>query len=174
MVSRFSRAVPSMLLPPSLVNCIALCLPYPILVPMPNPLGPSLQECRQLDPPLPMSPPPRLAGTQVKLAGGSRWAQHYQRAAAVCPTYAPTHYNLGVAAAEAGDSEAALKHYARAVELEPRYAEAHCNVGVIHKAQASGSAHGLLMSYKPHWLLSHSALSWVTVAQQWIFWGSFV
>lgn len=59
----------------------------------------------------------------------------YRKAVKVCPSYAPAHYNLGVAAGEAGDLEAAKAHYQQAVLLEPRYAEAHCNLGVIHKAQ---------------------------------------
>ena len=64
----------------------------------------------------------------------------YHRAMAVCPSYAPAHYNLGVAAAERGDTEAALEHYGEAVRLEPRYAEAHCNMGVLYKAQVRSFA----------------------------------
>ena len=87
------------------------------------------------------------AGTQLKLQGTSappaattssssrRWSDLYHQAVAVCPSYAPAHYNLGVAAAERGDTEAALEHYGEAVRLEPRYAEAHCNMGVLYKAQ---------------------------------------
>ncbi|GAB4815161.1 hypothetical protein N2152v2_002207 [Parachlorella kessleri] len=85
-------------------------------------------------------------GTQLKVQGSvtsapapttssRRWSDMYQRAVAVCPSYAPAHYNLGVAAAERGDTEAALEHYGEAVRLEPRYAEAHCNMGVLYKAQ---------------------------------------
>lgn len=36
-----------------------------------------------------------LAGTQVKVQGGTGWLQHYERAVEVHPTYAPAHYNLG-------------------------------------------------------------------------------
>lgn len=38
---------------------------------------------------------PAPAGTQRKLAVLGGWQQHYERAMAVCPTYAPARYNLG-------------------------------------------------------------------------------
>ncbi|KAL4452759.1 hypothetical protein ABPG75_008421 [Micractinium tetrahymenae] len=74
-------------------------------------------------------------GTQRKLAGQSGWQQLYEQAVAVCPTYAPAHYNKGVAAAEAGRVDEAISHYATAVALAPRYAEAWCNMGVMRKQQ---------------------------------------
>eukprot|EP00887_Chlorella_sp_A99_P005978 scaffold27.g5978.t1 len=74
-------------------------------------------------------------GTQKKLQGQDGWEEHYRVAVEACPTYAPAHYNRGVAAAERGDADAAAAHYRRATELEPRYAEAWCNLGVIHKSQ---------------------------------------
>ncbi|PSC74350.1 putative UDP-N-acetylglucosamine-peptide N-acetylglucosaminyltransferase SPINDLY [Micractinium conductrix] len=75
-------------------------------------------------------------GTHQKLAGQAGWRDQYVQAVAVCPGYAPAHYNLGVAAAEAGGVEEAVAHYTTAVELAPRYAEAWCNLGVTHKQQA--------------------------------------
>ena len=72
-------------------------------------------------------------GTHYKFAGKGAWQERYERAVAVCPTYAPALYNLGVAAAEAGRTDEALRLYGKAVELEPRYAEAWCNLGVVHK-----------------------------------------
>ncbi len=74
-------------------------------------------------------------GTQVKVANGPRWKDYYEQALAVAPGYSAAHYNLGVAAAERGDSEEAVQRYQKAVELEPRYAEAWCNMGVIYKSQ---------------------------------------
>lgn len=74
-------------------------------------------------------------GTQRKLAAQSGWQRHYEQAVALCPTYAPARYNLGVAAAEAGRIGEAIEHYCKAVELAPGYAEAWCNMGVMHKQQ---------------------------------------
>lgn len=74
-------------------------------------------------------------GTQVKGATGPGWKEYYKQALAVAPSYPAAHYNLGVAAAECGDSEEAVQCYQKAVELEPRYAEAWCNLGVIYKSQ---------------------------------------
>ena len=71
------------------------------------------------------------AGTAEKMRGGSSWAQKYARAIEVCPEFAPVHYNLGVAASDAGDVRGALVHYRRAVELDPEYVEALCKLGVI-------------------------------------------
>ena len=74
-------------------------------------------------------------GTKLKVANGSGWKEYYERALAVAPGYSAAHYNLGVAAAERGDSEEAIQRYQKTVELEPRYAEAWCNMGVIYKSQ---------------------------------------
>lgn len=74
-------------------------------------------------------------GTQVKVANGPGWKEYYKQALAIAPSYSAAHYNLGVAAAECGDSEEAVQCYQKAVELEPRYAEAWCNLGVIYKSQ---------------------------------------
>ena len=49
----------------------------------------------------------------------------------ICPSHAPAHYNLGVAAGEDGRDEDALQHYKRAIEIHPNYVEALCNTGVI-------------------------------------------
>lgn len=75
-------------------------------------------------------------GTQCKLSSlGKDWESRYRRALESDPAYAPAHYNLGVAAAEAGNNEQALEYYKTAVRLHPRYAEAWCNTGVIHRAE---------------------------------------
>lgn len=75
--------------------------------------------------------------TRSKLSGHKNWKELYERAIATCPTYAPAHYNLGVAAAEIGAEDEALERYGKAVSLEPRYAEAWCNAGVIHRSKVS-------------------------------------
>ena len=63
------------------------------------------------------------------------WRDYYQRAAKVCPSYAPAHYNLGVAATEQGDMEGAVAGYREAIRFQPAYTEAWCNLGVIYKTQ---------------------------------------
>jgi protein O-GlcNAc transferase len=73
-------------------------------------------------------------GTAMKAAGREGWRARYEAALEAAPSYAPAHYNLGVAAAEAGAPEEALARYARAVELAPGYAEAWCNAGALHRA----------------------------------------
>ena len=82
-------------------------------------------------------------GTQSKITSNAtntndtdpHWKQLYERAVRVSPTYAPAHYNLGVAAGEQGNVEAAMAHYRQATQLEPRYAEAWCNLGVLLRSQ---------------------------------------
>jgi protein O-GlcNAc transferase len=63
------------------------------------------------------------------------WKDYYQRAAKVCPSYAPAHYNLGVAATEQGDMEGAVAGYQEAIRFQPTYTEAWCNLGVLYKTQ---------------------------------------
>lgn len=77
------------------------------------------------------------AGTVEKVAGtgSTSWKEKYRKAIEVCPSHAPAHYNLGVAASEAGDEESALKHYEKAVELHPDYVEALVNMGVIFQGR---------------------------------------
>jgi protein O-GlcNAc transferase len=83
------------------------------------------------------------AGTSEKLHTGgkgsvgqlSSWEKKYLEAREVCPDFAPAHYNLGVAASEAGDVDSALEYYRQATEIHPEYVEALCNMGVILQHQ---------------------------------------
>jgi len=47
------------------------------------------------------------------------------------PTNARAHYNLGIALAEQGRREEAVRHFVEALRLKPDYAEAHGNLGVV-------------------------------------------
>lgn len=69
--------------------------------------------------------------TEKKLQGGPGWKEMYLEAIQICPSHAPSHYNLGVAAAECGEDDEALQHFTKAVALHPSYVEALCNMGVI-------------------------------------------
>ena len=75
------------------------------------------------------------AGTHAKLAREAGWRRLYERAVAVCPSYAPALYNLGVAAGEAGDVAGAVAFYRKAVALQRAYPEAWCNMGVLLRAE---------------------------------------
>ena len=54
---------------------------------------------------------------------------HYQKALALQPGDAVTHYNFGVALAQRGQIDEAIRHYREAMRLKPDYAEAHNNLG---------------------------------------------
>jgi len=69
--------------------------------------------------------------TADKLQNRDGWLEKYQKVVDICPSHAPAHYNLGVAAGEDGRDEDALQHYKRAIEIHPNYVEALCNTGVI-------------------------------------------
>lgn len=75
------------------------------------------------------------AATAEKLNGDVEWEDKYLKAVHVCPGYAPGHYNLGVAATEAGRDDKALLCYEKAIELHPEYVEALSNMGVILQSQ---------------------------------------
>ncbi|KAG2430578.1 hypothetical protein HXX76_010096 [Chlamydomonas incerta] len=72
-------------------------------------------------------------GTKLKNAGApvSEAVSRYQAAAALCPSYAPALYNLGVVAGELRQADASVDYYRAAIAAEPRYAQAHCNLGVL-------------------------------------------
>ncbi|CAK0734281.1 hypothetical protein CVIRNUC_000409 [Coccomyxa viridis] len=75
-------------------------------------------------------------GTKLKLNGRlEEGFEHYRRAIAACPAYAPAFYNIGVIHSERRDFAAAKQYYERALQAHPGYAEAHCNLGVIHKEE---------------------------------------
>lgn len=75
--------------------------------------------------------------TADKLQNKDRWLEKYQKVVDICPSHAPAHYNLGVAASEDGRDEDALQHYNRAIEIYPTYVEALCNMGVILEKKVS-------------------------------------
>jgi tetratricopeptide (TPR) repeat protein len=53
---------------------------------------------------------------------------HYQRAIAIQPDYAPAYNNLGVAERASGDVDKAIDAYRRAVAMKPGYPDAHYNL----------------------------------------------
>ena len=57
----------------------------------------------------------------------------YDEALALCPTFAPAHYNRGVLLGEAGRTAEAAQAYSAAIAAAPSHAESHCNLGVLHK-----------------------------------------
>lgn len=105
------------------------------------------------------------AGTSEKFQTGgngsecrvSPWEKKYLEALEVCPEFAPAHYNLGVAASEAGDAVRALEHYRRATELHPEYVEALCNMGVI--LQHEGELEEAIEAYEKAYVCASSITS---------------
>ena len=82
-----------------------------------------------------LSKPLMMAITETNLAaalqadGRPRDAiEHYQRAIALQPDYAPAYNNLGVARRAAGDLDQAIAAYERAVAMKPDYPDAHYNL----------------------------------------------
>lgn len=78
-------------------------------------------------------------GTAEKLAGVAGWRARYVEALEVQPGHAQAHYNLGVAAGEAGQPDKAAAHYRAAVAAAPACAEAWCNLGVILRSRVRGA-----------------------------------
>ena len=63
-----------------------------------------------------------LAGTKLKLNGRlEEGYEHYQRAIAACPAYAPAFYNIGVIHSERRDFGAAKQYYERALQVWSPY-----------------------------------------------------
>jgi tetratricopeptide (TPR) repeat protein len=54
--------------------------------------------------------------------------EHYRRAVAIRPDYAPAHSNMGAAFRAKGDVSEAIASYERALSLRPDYPEAHYNL----------------------------------------------
>ena len=58
------------------------------------------------------------AGTKLKLNGRlEEGFEHYRRAIAACPAYAPAFYNIGVIHSERRDFAAAKQYYERALQV---------------------------------------------------------
>src|ERR1700693_1283664 len=55
--------------------------------------------------------------------------QHFQRALAVRPDYAPAHNNLGVIRQQWGQLDAAAAAYLEAIKANPQFGLAWCNLG---------------------------------------------
>src|SRR5262245_55768749 len=82
-----------------------------------------------------LSKPLMMAITETNLAvalhaeGRRRDAiEHYRRAIAIQPDYAPAYNNLGVAERAAGDLDRAIDAYQQAVAMKPEYPDAHYNL----------------------------------------------
>jgi len=71
------------------------------------------------------------ANIMLKLNDRVAFKSLMEEATAKDPTNPELQYNLGVIAAEGGDTEHALTHYEKAIELNPDYADAYNNVAVI-------------------------------------------
>jgi tetratricopeptide (TPR) repeat protein len=56
---------------------------------------------------------------------------HYQRAIAIQPDYAPAYNNLGVAEHAAGQLDKAFTAFQRAVDMKPEYPDAHYNLANV-------------------------------------------
>jgi tetratricopeptide (TPR) repeat protein len=61
--------------------------------------------------------------------------QHYRRAIALRPDWAPPHNNIGTALQAQGLSDQAVAHFERALSLQPDYPRAHFNLGIALLAQ---------------------------------------
>ena len=72
-------------------------------------------------PPAPSAPSPNGApsGDCAAALGAARFERLYAAAASADPSFAPAHYNLGVAMAERGDADGAIAAYERAIALTP-------------------------------------------------------
>jgi tetratricopeptide (TPR) repeat protein len=57
--------------------------------------------------------------------------EHYQRAIAIQPDYAPAYNNLGVAEHSAGQLDKAFTAFQRAVDMKPEYPDAHYNLANV-------------------------------------------
>jgi tetratricopeptide (TPR) repeat protein len=63
--------------------------------------------------------------------------QHFQRALAADPTYAPAAQHLAAALQSTGDNAAALTAYKEALKLDPAHAETRCNLGLLYLAMGN-------------------------------------
>ena len=79
----------------------------------------------------------------------------YERALALCPHHAVTHFNLGCALRGNGESDEAVACFERALALNPEFADAHLNLGVtLHEVgrPAAGIAHfDTALRLRPGW-----------------------
>jgi tetratricopeptide (TPR) repeat protein len=68
--------------------------------------------------------------------------EHYQRAIAIQPDYAPAYNNLGVAEHAAGQLDKAFTAFQRAVDMKPEYPDAHYNLAnvLLEKNQPQAAA----------------------------------
>lgn len=81
-----------------------------------------------------------LTDIGVRLARASLPAaafEHYEQAVGIAPDYAQAWYNLGVCAADTGDSQRAANCYLRCVQINPHHTQAWTNIGVLRKASGS-------------------------------------
>jgi len=82
-----------------------------------------------------LSKPLMMAITETNLAVAlqaegrpAEAVEHYQRAIAIRPDYAPAYNNLGVAKRATGNIDEAIAAYQRAVAMNPEYPDAHYNL----------------------------------------------
>ena len=57
----------------------------------------------------------------------------YQTAIELRPTFATSHFNLGIALQDTGNLKSAIISYKKAISLKPDYPEAHLNLGIAFK-----------------------------------------
>jgi tetratricopeptide (TPR) repeat protein len=76
----------------------------------------------------------RSQGYEAQQRGDAATArQLYQKAAALDPSYATPHNDLGILLEEAGQLPAAEQEYLAALSLNPNYLEAHANLALLYE-----------------------------------------
>lgn len=102
-----------------------------------------------------------LTWTQVGYWRNSRTL--FEHALAVSPDASPAHDHLGMALADQGDIDAAIKHYQEAIRLDPRAARAYGNLGVAHanrgKIDEAIKDYEQALAIRPGWSVLHANLA---------------
>jgi tetratricopeptide (TPR) repeat protein len=71
------------------------------------------------------------ANVHLKMGNKEKFKALMEEATKQDPNNAELQYNLGVLAAEGGDTDAAKNYYKRALEIDPNYTDAYTNMAVV-------------------------------------------
>jgi len=71
------------------------------------------------------------ANVYLKMGNRDKFKELMELATQKDPDNAELQYNLGVLAAEAGNSESAIKYYNKAIAINPNYVDAYTNLAVV-------------------------------------------